>query len=81
MSQSEQFMLRKETFGPDQLDDQGRLAEYRQQVAEMITPKLAAVFEEQTRRSPSRSSPRAAWSAPPTSSPRASAASTTTPPT
>lgn len=49
MSVGEQFMLRKETFGPDQLDDQGRLADYSAGVAEMITPKLETSFEEQTR--------------------------------
>jgi Mce-associated membrane protein len=49
MSVGEQFMLRKETFGPDQLDDQGRLADYSAGVAEMITPKLETSFEDQTR--------------------------------
>ncbi len=49
MSVGEQFMLRKETFGPDDLDDQGRLADYSSSVGELITPKLSSSFEEQTR--------------------------------
>jgi len=49
MSVGEQFMLRKETFGPDDLDDQGRLADYDSSVGELITPKLSSSFEEQTR--------------------------------
>jgi Mce-associated membrane protein len=49
MSVGEQFMLRKETFGPDDLDDQGQLADYRTQVEEVITPKLSTSFDEQTR--------------------------------
>jgi Mce-associated membrane protein len=45
LRQTEQFVLRLNTYGPDQLDDQGHLPEYRQQVAEVITPKFAADFE------------------------------------
>ena len=45
MSQAEQFVLRLNTYGPDQLDDQGHLTEYRDQVKEVITPKFAADFE------------------------------------
>ena len=41
MSVGEQFMLRKETFGPDLLDEQGTMPEYREQVHELITPKFA----------------------------------------
>lgn len=47
MSQSRQFMLRMGTFGPEQLDDQGRLKEYRTLVSEVITPKFKASFDEQ----------------------------------
>lgn len=46
MSATEQFVLRLNTYGPDQLDDQGRLTDYRDQVIEVITPKFAADFEE-----------------------------------
>lgn len=45
MSQTEQFVLRLNTYGPDQLDEQGRLTEYRDQVKEVITPKFASDFE------------------------------------
>jgi Mce-associated membrane protein len=45
MSQTRQFVLRLNTYGPDQLDDQGHLADYRDQVLEVITPKFAADFE------------------------------------
>lgn len=45
MSQTRQFVLRLNTYGPDQLDDQGHLTGYRDQVLEVITPKFAADFE------------------------------------
>ena len=48
MAVGEQFMLRKETFGPDDLDDQGRLADYRSNVEALITPKLSTSFDKQT---------------------------------
>jgi hypothetical protein len=48
MSVAEQFMLRKETFGPDDLDEQGQLADYDSSVGELITPKLSTSFEKQT---------------------------------
>ena len=44
MSQTEQFVLRLNTFGPDQLDDDGHLTEYQQQVSDVITPKFATDF-------------------------------------
>ena len=44
MARTEQFVLRLNTLGPDQLDG-GRLTEYRQQVAEVVTPAFAADFE------------------------------------
>ncbi|GAA4377298.1 hypothetical protein [Nocardioides caricicola] len=45
MSQTEQFVLRLNTYGPDQLDGQGHLTEYRDQVKEVITAKFASDFE------------------------------------
>ena len=45
MSQTRQFVLRLNTYGPDQLDDQKHLPDYRDQVLEVITPKFAADFE------------------------------------
>lgn len=45
LRQAEQFVLRLNTYGPDQLDGQGRLPGYREQVAEVITPTFAADFE------------------------------------
>ena len=46
MSQSRQFMLRMGTYGPDQLEG-NELPEYRDLVAEVITPKLETSFERQ----------------------------------
>lgn len=48
MSVGEQFMLRKETFSPDDLDDQGKLTDYSARVTAVITPKLSTSFDEQT---------------------------------
>jgi Mce-associated membrane protein len=45
MSQTEQFVLRLNTYGPDELDDQGHLSDYRDQVTQVITPKFSADFE------------------------------------
>ena len=45
MSQTEQFVLRLNTYGPDGLDDQGHLSDYEDQVVDVITPKFAADFE------------------------------------
>lgn len=45
MSQTRQFVLRLNTYGPDQLDDKGHLVAYRDQVLEVITPKFATDFE------------------------------------
>ena len=47
MAQTEQFMLRTGTFGPDMLDDQNGMPEYRKQVKEVITPKFATSFDKQ----------------------------------
>lgn len=46
MSQSRQFVLRLNTYGPDDLDDEGHLTAYGDLVGEVITPKFAADFEE-----------------------------------
>jgi Mce-associated membrane protein len=48
MSIGEQFMRRKETFGPDLLDDKGTMPEYRSRMTELITPKLETSFDDQT---------------------------------
>jgi len=45
LRQTEQFVLRLNTYGPDGLDGEGHLPEYQQQVAAVITPKFAADFE------------------------------------
>ena len=47
MSQTEQFMLRMGTYGPDLLDDQGAMPEYRERVKEVITPKFAVSFDKE----------------------------------
>jgi hypothetical protein len=45
MAQAEQFLLRINTYGPDQLADDGTMPDYRKLVEEVITPKFAAEFE------------------------------------
>lgn len=45
MAQTEQFVLRLNTYGPDDLDDQGHLTGYKEQVEQVITDKFAADFE------------------------------------
>jgi hypothetical protein len=47
MSVTNQFMLRMGTYGPDMLDDQGQMPEYRDRVKEVITPKFATSFDKQ----------------------------------
>lgn len=47
MAQAEQFVLRFGTYGPDLLDDQGAMPEYRSRVKDVITPKFAVSFDEQ----------------------------------
>jgi Mce-associated membrane protein len=47
MSLSEQFMLRMGTYGPDLLDDQGQMPDYRSGVKELITAKFATSFDTQ----------------------------------
>ncbi|CAB4724097.1 MAG: hypothetical protein F2667_11460 [Actinobacteria bacterium] len=46
MSVARQFMLRLNTYGPDLLDDDGTMPEYRTSVGEVITPKFEASFEQ-----------------------------------
>jgi hypothetical protein len=47
MEVASQFMLRVNTYGPDLLDDDGRMPEYRELVSELITAKFRTDFEEQ----------------------------------
>jgi hypothetical protein len=46
MSQTEQFVLRLNTYGPDDVDSQGHLTKYKDSVSEVITPKFASDFEQ-----------------------------------
>lgn len=45
MAQTEQFMLRMGTYGPELLDEQGAMPEYRDRVKGVITDKFAASFD------------------------------------
>jgi Mce-associated membrane protein len=47
MAQTEQFVLRFGTYGPDLLDAQGAMPDYRQRVKDVITPKFAVSFDKQ----------------------------------
>ena len=47
MAQTEQFVLRFGTYGPDLLDEQGGMPDYRQRVRDVITPKFAVSFDKQ----------------------------------
>jgi hypothetical protein len=47
MAQTEQFLLRMGTYGPDLLDGSGAMPEYRERVKEVITPKFAVSFEKE----------------------------------
>ena len=47
MSLSDQFVLRMGTYGPDLLDDQGQMPDYRSGVKELITAKFATSFDTQ----------------------------------
>jgi hypothetical protein len=47
MAQTEQFMLRMGTYGPDLLDGKGAMPEYRRRVEDVITPKFAVSFEKE----------------------------------
>jgi hypothetical protein len=46
MAQTQQFVLRLNTYGPDLLDSQGRMPEYRSRVKAVITPKFAVSFDQ-----------------------------------
>lgn len=46
MSQARQFMLRTSTYGPDGLDGEGRLAENRAQVQEVVSDKFWTAYEQ-----------------------------------
>lgn len=44
MARAEQFVLRANNFGPDGLDDQGKLTDYRKLVEEVVTAKFQKTF-------------------------------------
>lgn len=44
MNAATQFMLRLNTYGPDQLDGSGQMPDYRTSVGEVITPKYRTEF-------------------------------------
>lgn len=46
MAQTEQFMLRMGTFGPDLLEGE-QMPDYRERVTEVITPKFATSFDKE----------------------------------
>lgn len=46
MGQANQFVLRVNTYGPEDLDDDNTLPEYAAGVREVITPKFAVSFDE-----------------------------------
>lgn len=46
MAQTQLFITRVNTYGPDLLAEDGTMPDYRDQVVEVITSKLAASFEE-----------------------------------
>lgn len=46
MSQADQFVLRVNTYGPGDLDDNNSLSEYAERVREVITSKFAVSFDE-----------------------------------
>ena len=46
MTQSEQFMLRVNTYGPDLLDSRGQMPKYRALVEQIITPKFKTSFDQ-----------------------------------
>ena len=47
MAQTEQFMLRMGTYGPDLLDAKGAMPKYRSRVEAVITPKFAVSFQKE----------------------------------
>ncbi len=46
MAQTQQFVLRLNTYGPSMLDGQGQMPTYRSRVKEVITPKFAVSFDQ-----------------------------------
>jgi Mce-associated membrane protein len=46
MAQTQQFVLRVNTYGPSMLDSQGQMPSYRQRVKAVITPKFAVSFDQ-----------------------------------
>ena len=46
MAQTQQFVLRLNTYGPSMLDAQGRMPGYRSRVKAVITPKFAVSFDQ-----------------------------------
>lgn len=49
MGKARQFMLAVNTYGPDDLADDGTMPDYRERVSELITPKFRTDFEENVR--------------------------------
>ncbi len=47
LSVATQFMLRVNTYGPEDLSDDGTMPDYRERVGELITPAFRADFEQQ----------------------------------
>ncbi len=45
MAQTQQFVLRLNTYGPSMLDARGQMPEYRSRVKAVITPKFAVSFD------------------------------------
>lgn len=45
MAQTEQFVLRSFSYGPDLLAEDNTMPDYRERVTEVITPKFAAEFD------------------------------------
>jgi Mce-associated membrane protein len=46
MGQTQQFVMRLNTYGPGLLDGQGQMPDYRRRVKEVITPKFAVSFDQ-----------------------------------
>ena len=46
MLQTQQFVMRVNTYGPQLLDSSGQMPEYRKLVKEVITPKFAVSFDQ-----------------------------------
>ncbi len=46
MAQTQQFVLRLNTYGPSMLDSHGQMPQYRSRVKAVITPKFAVSFDQ-----------------------------------